>query len=224
MIVYLASPGNQLQLDKANGKPVLISYTTCYLKNSFVMKWVSSFDRVLIDSGAYSIMNSGATVDPVAYAHWATTLHFADAWAGLDDIEGDWRKSLVNYKHGGFPTIHDTDPPELLDELIDISRQQGRGWIGVGLKPPRQGKLEWVQTTLERMPDDLHVHGWACGHYTQLRRFDSIDSTHWWREAMKFRKWMPWMTYGECLDVAIKKIERMAIHKEAAPNDGEPRE
>ena len=120
--------------------PVLLSYTTFkpWLNNGYHQ----SFSRILIDSGAYSELNSGVKVDGEAYKDWYQRWDgHADAIAGLDDIRGDWRKSLKNYElYGGFPTFHDTDPPELLDDLIAISREQGRKWLGIGLLPPREGK------------------------------------------------------------------------------------
>ena len=130
-------------------------------------------------------MNSGKRLDVGAYGGWAGKWSGrADAIAGLDDIEGDWRKSLRNYESqpDSFPTFHDSDPWDLLDDLIPMARERG-GWIGVGLKPPRQGKEDWVRETLDRVPADLHVHGWALRLYWHLRRLDSVDSTNWWRDA-----------------------------------------
>ena len=130
-----------------------------------------------------------------------------DAFAGLDDIAGDWRKSMANYRHGGFPTIHDTDPLELLDDLIPLARERGR-WLGVGLVPPREGKEALVRAILDRIPDDLHCHGWALRRYAHLPRFDSFDSTNWWRDGYKLREKMPWLTFGETLDIVVKRYQR----------------
>ena len=70
-------------------------------------------------------------------------------------------------------------------------------------------QLRLPMEMLEQVPDDLHIHGWALVAYASHARLDSMDSTHWWREAMKYRTWFPWLTYGECLEIAVKKIERM---------------
>lgn len=206
--VYLASPDNQLQASTVAGMPVLLSFA---LYNKWLEKgYQQSFSRVLIDSGAYSELNTGAVVDIDAYRDWAQRwVGDADAIAGLDDIRGDWRRSLRNYDlvPFGFPTIHDTDPPELLDELIPMAQERG-GWIGMGLLPPRGGKEKWVRDTLARIPDDLHVHGWACREYLYCRRLDSVDSTNWWRDAMDFRVKAPWLTYAETLDIVVKRYQR----------------
>jgi len=110
------------------GMPVLVSFAS-WQKFKPLTEWMPSYDRLLIDSGAYSELNSGTRVVLSEYISWAKGIHWADAYAGLDDIGGDWRRSLKNYESGGFPTFHDTDPPELLDELIALSRERGC-WLG----------------------------------------------------------------------------------------------
>ena len=51
-----------------------------------------------------------------------------------DPLDPDYgaKKAKFYANTGGFPTIHDTDPEELLPDLIDIARERG-GWIGVGV-------------------------------------------------------------------------------------------
>lgn len=210
MKVYLASPNTQQQAEHVAGMPVLLSYA-CY--GQWLDKgYQQSFARILIDSGAYSEFKSGKKIDLPAYAEWSArwTSH-ADAVAGLDDISGDWRRSMANYAAfpGGFPTFHDTDPPELLDDLIALARER-RQWLGLGLKPPREGKERWVRDTCERIPDGIHVHGWALRRYTHVRRLDSVDSTNWWRDAMalRARTGLTHLTYGECLEIVVKRYQR----------------
>lgn len=222
--VYLASPRTQQQAEHAGGFPVLLSYATWapWLGNGYVQ----SFGPLLLDSGAFSELSGNAKVDLQAYLAWVNEFDGqADAYAGLDDIGGDWRRSLKNYEAGGFPTFHDTDPPELLDDLLDIAKHRG-GWIGIGLLPPRRGKGHFIRKTLDRIPEGFHVHGWALREYTYFRRLDSVDSTNWWRSAMELRARsryaLTWLTYGECLDLQIKRIVRQTrtggptpdVHKE----------
>jgi hypothetical protein len=189
--------------------PVLLSFA---IWGDWLDKgYAASFSRLLIDSGAYSELTGKAKIDGGAYKDWCKRWDgHADAVAGLDDIRGDWRRSLKNYeKYGGFPTMHDTDPPELLKDLIPIARERG-GWIGLGLNPPRQGKEKWVRWACGELPEDLHVHGWAMREYTHVRRLDSVDSTNWWRDAMRLRT-IPdcqHLTYGECLEVVVKRYQR----------------
>jgi hypothetical protein len=221
MKTYLATPGNALQAHAASGMPVLLSFA-CW--QPWVEQYQPTFPHVLIDSGAYSELNSGKVVDLSAYVEFAARWEDrADAIAGLDDIRGNWRRSLRNYEQGvGFPTYHDSDPPELLPDLIDIARERG-GWIGVGLLPPRQGKRRWVAETMARMPDDLHVHGWALRAYRDEPRLDSVDSTNWWRDAMALRTkpMTKHLTYGECLEIVVKRYQREARTLRAPQTQGE---
>lgn len=208
-MIYLASPGNQQQAEHVIDMPVLLSFA---LYDPFLDKYQHAFRRILIDSGAYSAFNSGQHVDLEKYADWAQRwAGHADAIAGLDDISGDWRRSLANYGafHLGFPTIHDTDPPEILKDLVAIAADRGK-WIGIGLKPPRQGKERFVRWACDNIPEDYHIHGWALRAYSHVRRIDSIDSTNWWRDAMKYRRDLPFLTYGEALEIVVKRYQREA--------------
>lgn len=207
MDVYLSSPGNQMHASYLADVPVLLSFA---LYAPWVDSYQQSFGKLLIDSGAFTEMNSGKPVDGAAYREWqARWADRAEAVAGLDDIRGDWRRSLRNYERfGGFPTFHDSDPPELLDDLTPLAREQGRGWIGLGLVPPRSGKEGWVRAACDRVPDDLHVHGWAMREYTHVARLDSVDSTNWFRDAWGYRNAMPFLTPAECVEIVVKRYKR----------------
>lgn len=205
--VYLASPRSQQQCEHATGHNVLLSFATWA---GWIERYAQGFNRIILDSGAFSTLNSGKRIDVEEYARWASSWGDSiEAYAGLDDIRGDWEQSLKNYQHGGFPTFHDSDPPKLLDDLLELAEKRG-GWIGIGLVPPREGKRDFIVQTLKRIPPRFHVHGWALRRYADLRRFDSIDSTNWWRSAMELRSrfGLSWLNYGECLDLQIKRIVR----------------
>jgi hypothetical protein len=58
------------------------------------------------------------------------------------------------------------------------------------------------------VPEDIHIHGWALRAYSHVRRIDSMDSTNWWRDAMKVRRDLPWLTYGESLEIIVKRYQR----------------
>ena len=135
MIVYLSSPNSALQADHLRDMPVLLSYA---IYSDWMNKYQQSFSRILIDSGAFSEFNTGKKIDVEAYKDWSSRwIGRADAITGLDDISGDWRKSLSNYKkiEWSFPVWHETDPLELLPELIAMAKERSR-WIGIGLLPP----------------------------------------------------------------------------------------
>ena len=108
--VYLASPRTQAQAAWLDGMPVLVSFVTW--SNWMHKGYQQSWSRILIDSGAFSELNSDKKVDGPAYKDWCGQWQgHADAIAGLDDIAGNWKRSLKNYQQfGGFPTFHDSDP------------------------------------------------------------------------------------------------------------------
>lgn len=221
VIVYLASPNTQQQAEHVADMPVLLSYA-CY--SPWLDRYQASFSRLLIDSGAFSEFSSGVQIDGKAYKDWhARWDGHADAIAGLDDISGDWRRSLRNYDlYGGFPTFHETDPTELLPDLIPLARERG-SWMGIGMLPStrqRHAGQEWLAETLRAIPEDVHVHLWAGRAYTRFRRLDSVDSTNWWRDAMKLKTFpdLEHLTYGECLAIVVKRYQRCqrVIHEPSA--------
>jgi hypothetical protein len=212
MDVYLASPNNQAQAAVLAGMPVLLSFGSW---SKFLESYAQSFGSILLDSGAFSEFTRGKKVELEAYLDWVSMFPKTVNFAGLDDISGDWRRSLKNYERGGFPTFHDTDPPELLDDLIEIARERGN-WLGIGLKPPRQKKGEFLQTTLDRIPKEIHVHGWALRAYRKTHCFGSVDSTNWWRDSLNLRARLPWLTPFECLEIIVKREQRELIEAQTS--------
>jgi hypothetical protein len=198
-----------MQAHAAREMPILLSYGTW---SDWLDEYQQSFDRILVDSGAFSVLNSGAEIDVLEYRDWSERWRGrADAIAGLDDIGGDWRASVDNYDEipWGFPTFHDTDPPDFLPELVAMARERG-GWLGLGLLPPRRGKERWIRETLERIPDELHVHVWAGRQFLGIPGFRSTDSTNWFRDAMSLRKRssLEFLTIAECLDLVVLRYRR----------------
>jgi hypothetical protein len=235
MTIYLASPNTQQQAEHACGMPVLLSFAIAGGKKG---EWIEkgyqqSFSRILIDSGAFSELTSKAKVDLGEYREWSSRwVGHADAIAGLDDISGNWRRSLANYEAVpvGFPTFHETDPHELLDDLIPMARERGR-WIGLGMLPAtraKRGGEGWLSDSLSRIPADVHVHLWAGRGYLHHRRVDSADSTNWWRDALQLRavRQLEHLTYGECLEIVVKRYQResrsLAVDSLATPMLWEP--
>ena len=219
MRFYLGTPGSvaQAQVVVDAQMPVLVSFGAAspWIYRNYMAAFTSG---LLIDSGAYSELAGAATVDIGKYReHVARHCDVADACAGLDDIRGDWKRSLANYEAipETFPTFHDTDPPELLPELIAMAQERNR-WLGLGVLPPRSGKGGWLRATLERIPADIHVHGWALGAYRQHRRMNSVDSTNWFRDALKMLTLplLKHLTPVEALRLVVLRYQRMATPSE----------
>lgn len=209
MRVFLASPNNQLQAATCCGRDVLLSFG---VYKPWVDDYHPTFESVLIDSGAFTEFSSGKAIDIGAYRDWSSRWRGrAMAIAGLDDIAGNWRKGLANFEAipWSFPTFHESDPPDILDDLVAMARERNT-WLGLGLLPPRAGKDQWVRDTCERIPEGVHVHGWACREFSHIGRLDSVDSTNWWRDAMKLKvnPETKHLTMAEALDVIVKRYER----------------
>ena len=220
--VYLASPQNQMQAATVEGVPVLLSFA---LWKPWLERYVPSFGRVLLDSGAYSAHTSGAQVDVKEFGEFAEQWRgIADAVACLDSISGDWREGWRNMEAMpdglGFPTFHDSDPDDLLDDLIPAARERG-GWLGLGLVPEtRQKRGHWLADTLERIPSDIHVHGWACRRFWKTHRhLDSVDSTNWVLDSRKVLDDCPWLTPAEALEIIVKRYRR---ERRTLPTDETP--
>ena len=210
LTVYLGSPDNQVQANAVKDMPVLLSFVLAG-RHKFIDQFVPTFNRLLLDCGAYSAMTRKVTIDGHAYRDWYQRFDgLCDAYAGIDDISGDWRQSWKNYQEfGGFPTIHDTDPPEHLADLIALAADRGK-WLGIGLQPPREGKEQFIRSVCEQVPDNYHIHGWALRAYTHINRLNSVDSTNWFRDAMDLRV-LPLcrhLTYPETLEIIVKRYQR----------------
>lgn len=204
MRVYLSSPGSQMHAHAVRDMPVLISYACT---SDWLDDYAPSFGSVLIDSGAFSEMNTGRKIDLNAYAEWAEERRgWVEAVAALDDIRGDWQRGLKNWRAHPwmFPTYHNSDPPEALETILSYQPK----WLGLGMVPPRD-KREWLYETLERLPAGLHVHGWALQGYADHPRLDSVDSTNWFRDAWQVKKDLPWLTPAECVEIVVKRYQRV---------------
>lgn len=225
--VYLSSPNTQHQAHAANGMPVLLSFPIAS-SQTWLDRYLPSFDRVLVDSGAFSELNSGQAVDLDAYAKWSQEmLAFpnVDAAACLDDIRGDWKRGLDNWEAlpWTFPVYHDSDPPEALDAILEREPE----WLGLGMMPPRKG-ARWLGETLailrERAPL-IHVHGFALRRYIgslmRHRGTISADSTNWFLDvrAMLANNLTAHLTPAECLDVIVKRYRRDAFTKDTNQQD-----
>jgi hypothetical protein len=227
--IYLSSPTSQMQAHLLAGRRVLLSYAM--RQPVIVRDYVPTFRALLLDSGAYSEFTTGVKVDLTAYIEWAAPLlPQSDAVAGLDDLSGDWRRSLVNYATfpESFPTYHLTDPPELLDDLVQLASERNR-WLGVGMCG-RQTHIDplkerWLRSTLDRIrerePRRLHVHGWALTRYAHCPGLNSVDSSRWvyLAQSIKTHHNTCHLSMAECVSIAIKQILRAPRSTKEPPVD-----
>lgn len=187
------------------GVPVLISFGTWA---TWLHAYVPSFDRFIVDSGAFSEFNSGKAIEQDKYLAWADQWRgTADAIAALDDIRGNWRNGLARWleaREWTFPTYHEADEPEALDAIL----AHDPSMIGLGGLPPRGRKTgDWLRETLPRIPASVRLHGWAMrGHIEH--RWHSVDSTNWWLDTRKVLDACAWLTPAEAVEIVIKRYKR----------------
>lgn len=218
--VYLSSPGNQMQASYLGGMPVLVSFA---LLSKWLGEYIPTFGQTMVDSGAYSEMSSGKVVDLDKYGQWLDALPFAaDAAAALDDIRGDWERSLYNWDQipQTFPVLHDSDPPNYIDAVLERLQDSHRGrlrptdaqWCGIGLVPPRT-KTAFVERLLKRIPSGVHVHLFAMRNMLPqamaIRGNDvSADSINWVLDSFAVKNKIPWLTLAECTEIVVKRYQR----------------
>lgn len=225
LIQYLSSPNTQQQAHAARGMPVLLSFAVAALReSSWLTRYLLSFDRILIDSGAFSTLNSGKVIDNEEYGEWSKRMMEmgnVDACACLDSIVGDWKQGIANWHANPhtFPVFHDTDPPRALDEILEALPGRPQ-WIGLGMKPPRTA-TRWLDETLTRIENErpgLHVHTFAGRKF--LRRLTrhrgrsvSTDSTNWMLDVAQILQnpLTRHLTPAEALDIIVKRYQRYKI-------------
>jgi len=231
---YLSSPSNQMTASYMARMPVLLSFAL-EARQTWLQKYIPTFGRVMADSGAYSEMSSGKVVDLDEYGQWVEEARLTlDAAAALDDIRGDWRRSLRNWDSlpHTFPVLHDSDPPEyiaaVIERLGDPARARLRPtdlqWCGIGLVPPRSN-TQFALRMLGMIPPGVHVHLFALRKIASaalaVRGFDvSFDSTTWLLDAFAIGKQLPWLTTAECVDLVVRRYQR-AIPKPDTSTQGD---
>jgi hypothetical protein len=160
--------------------------------------------NLALDSGAFSVMNSGITIDIDVYAEFLKQYRELFTWyANLDVIPIDdshtveaGQASLDNLvhlenEHGltPMPIFHFGEPIEFLDQM-----QEGRDHIGLGglVGVPRASRMPWLETVFQHVNDGVRVHGYGIGDEVLIKGFpwDSVDCTNW-LTACRFGSWPP---------------------------------
>jgi hypothetical protein len=189
------------------GRCRLITYAEI-INETLLMKEVEVLidmhPKLALDSGAFSVMNSGITIDIDVYAKFLKEHGGMFTWyANLDVIPIDdthtvaaAQASLDNLLHlennhglTPMPIFHFGEPIEFLDRL-----QEGRTHIGLGglVGVPRASRLPWLETVFGHVNEGVRVHGYGIGDEVILKGFPwhSIDSTNW-LTACRFGTWPP---------------------------------
>lgn len=143
--------------------------------------------QVIGDSGAFSAMTKGASIDLGDYAGWVAELGPSLSWAASLDVIGDPEASWANWialrELGAttVPTIHLGAPMEALDRYVGAgARLVGLG--GMAHRKDTDVALRWLVKVFRHARDhhpDVRFHGWGLTRalYLDHLPFWSVDSS-----------------------------------------------
>ena len=220
MRIYFASP---------NTHPLAAAVVGRFVLESFAIHWKSywqyrrSFAGLMLDSGAFTEVNSGIPVNVDDYGAYAAK-HNDDyeLVVNLDDIGGDVDLSQANerrlrerYGLDPMPVFHQGEPMSVLAEYCARA-----DYIGLGFKRPllnADHRTAWVEQCFAAVPSGQKVHGFAMTGYMERFPFTSVDSTTWIRDYMgvahgangQIGDLARFLTPAEIFEIIMKKWDRM---------------
>lgn len=151
-----------------------------------------------LDSGAFSAMTLGKTIERRAYHECAQELLATDPLlveVFALDVIGDWRASLANaeaaWSEGiqAIPTYHVGEPE---DVLLTMARDYPK--IALGGMVGYRRRVEWARQCFARVwPKPIHALGLTTPEALLTLPFHSADSSSWVTGPWK---WGRWETFG----------------------------
>jgi hypothetical protein len=183
------------QLPKESAPSLLISY-------AYINSWLSSKHLVcyrdwVLDSGAYSAMNSGTPINLADFIAKAKELLASDMTLTevfALDVIGDWRSSIFNAEkmwQAGIPAI---PTYHFLDNNWDVLRGFARDYpkVAVGGMAKLKGKMkrDFVARCFDTVwPKKIHGFGCAAESIVMHFPFHSVDSTSWEMGPCGYGNW-----------------------------------
>lgn len=173
---------------------LLVSYY--YLEQFLKNRHRYHYRDWVMDSGAFSAHNSGATVDLQEYTDCCKRLTAEDpklTEVYALDVIGDWRGSLKNtekmWAQGvqAVPCFHADEP---WDVLVGMARDYPKIALG-GVALAKSGKkMAWAAQCFARVWPKK-IHGFAFGSEKAIMTlpFHSVDATNWEIGPCKFGRW-----------------------------------
>lgn len=224
MIIYLASPSNQLQAAGLAGCHVLESFGL-YAKNRWMVRYRPTFAGMMLDSGAFSVMTDGIEIDLGEYIAFCQQHGSAyDKIVNLDVISGDvaarvdgGKRNLQTMRDAGIdalPVFHQGEPWSVLEELASC------GKVGLGFQRPIRCADEYLDGCFSRISSTVRVHGFAMtnAEYTGRYPFHSVDSATIWYEYKALLSLsgqgsdvMQYQTPSEIIEIILRKYSRLPM-------------
>lgn len=156
-------------------------------------------DQMFLDSGAYTAMTQGTTIDIDDYISLIKESG-VKLYANLDVI-GDWKKTNENQEYmeskglTPIPTFHYRSPYSELERLIKNYKYIALGGL-VPIAMRRPLFESWVDGCFSIIQNKVKVHGFGVNSFWAWKRypFYSVDATTWvtgskFRRIVKFEKY-----------------------------------
>lgn len=191
--VYLAysSGGAETLRRHAWDEPVDLLVAYPMLKQFLKHRSAFNIRRWVLDSGAFSVFNSGQTINVDDYIAAARDVDAAEVF-GLDVI-GDplaTRTNLTRMWEAGIaaiPTFHRGSDKA---ELLWCAEHSPKIALGGVARVPGKAKLAWLQACMALVwPKKVHGFGCAATDVLEAMPFHSVDASSWIYAPSKMGAW-----------------------------------
>jgi len=221
--VYLAFSTAGIATLKHHAEDKAVNMLVAYPLLDIFMKERKHFniEKWVLDSGAFSVFNSGKTISVYEYINACRGLDAAEVIA-LDDLES-WGKSKRNAQImwaagiNAMPVYHQGEPLEYLDWCCENSDKVG---LGSKIKTkPKWLKAVFAHVWKKHGPKKLHGFGMAGLRAVETAPFDSVDASSAFTSVGRFGQFAGFtghqihlrtrMKKGGFFDVWVEIVEHM---------------
>jgi len=205
-----AGSNTPMLTEALEGQPILVSYADVrpgggrerWFRNTLrPMLERKAFSFVMLDSGAFTVISQGITIDVDAYAAFAADhAELFDVVVNLDSIAGDLdesRRNLETLRAAGveaMPVFHEGETWDELETMLERSDYIGLGFArveGGRMANPLADRREWLAQAFAKIGGRAKVHGFAMTRHALEVPFYSVDSSTWIAEYRGLRKQTP---------------------------------
>ena len=158
----------------------------------------------VLDSGAFSALNSGATIDPDTYIQFCK-----DVLSGPRppveifalDVIGDHDATLANTEAAWeagiecIPTYHPGEPESYLRHIAETYPKIAIG--GVAMMKPTSRKLAFAKAVFARVwPKPIHGLGFGTEQTIMALPWHTVDASNWQAAPSRFGNWRSYSSHG----------------------------